>query len=189
MSFLKPSAPQLIAIGGLSGSGKTTVAREIAPLIGAFPGAVHLRSDLERKAYFNVRPHAKLPPDAYQPGVSDAIYQIMRAKARLALVAGHSVILDAVHATPDERNMAAQIASDVDCPFHGVWLGVDTSLRVSRVQNRGPDASDADAKVAMAQDDLKTGEIDWFWVDAGAPLDDLAGLILQQCPRATRSGP
>jgi aminoglycoside phosphotransferase family enzyme/predicted kinase len=130
MSFLKPTPPQLIAIGGLSGSGKTTVAREIAPMIGAFPGAVHLRSDLERKAYFNVPPYTKLPTSAYQSEISDKIYQIMRSKARLALVAGQAVILDAVHATREERDLAKAIATDVQCAFAGIWLDADTALRV-----------------------------------------------------------
>src|SRR4029450_11001728 len=51
---LVPSRPRLIAIGGLSGSGKSAVSRAIAPDIGAFPGAVHVRSDVERKRLFGV---------------------------------------------------------------------------------------------------------------------------------------
>ena len=176
VAFLEPCAPHLIAIGGLSGSGKTTVAREIAPCVGAFPGAVHLRSDLERKAYYQVSPLEKLPAAAYQPEVSDKIYRIMRAKARLALVSGQAVILDAVHATPDERALAAQIAQDAGCDFTGIWLDAPTSLRVDRVDHRGADASDADAQIAQRQDSLQTGEIDWHRVDAG---QDLATLVAQ----------
>ncbi len=53
--FLKaPRRPRLIAIGGLSGSGKSAVARAIAPHVGACPGAVHVRSDVERKRLFGV---------------------------------------------------------------------------------------------------------------------------------------
>ena len=55
------AAPRLIAIGGLSGSGKSAVARAIAPHIGAFPGAVHVRSDIERKRLFGVGPLERLP--------------------------------------------------------------------------------------------------------------------------------
>src|SRR5262245_48123616 len=44
--FLTPTPRRLIGIGGLSGSGKTAIGRAIAPYIGAFPGAVHIRSDV-----------------------------------------------------------------------------------------------------------------------------------------------
>lgn len=179
MSFLQPSTPQLIAIGGLSGSGKTTLAREIAPKVGAFPGAVHLRSDLERKAYFNVPPHKELPASAYQPEISDTIYQIMRSKSQLALTAGQAVVLDAVHATPEERELAAAIATDVGCPFTGIWLDADTALRVERVEHRGPDASDADAEVAARQTSLETGQIDWHRLDAGRDLPILVADALE----------
>lgn len=177
LSFLKPSAPRLIAIGGLSGSGKTTVAREIAPLVGAFPGAVHLRSDLERKAHFNVPPFEKLPAEAYRSKVSDQVYQIMRAKARLALAAGQAVILDAVHATLEEREMAEAIATDIGCAFCGIWLDADTALRVARVGKRGQDASDADTQVALHQDDLQIGDMKWRKLDAGQRLSELVTQI------------
>ena len=63
--YLEIRAPRLISIGGLSGSGKSTVARMLAPRIGSFPGAVHIRSDAERKRMFGVPFDAKLPPSAY----------------------------------------------------------------------------------------------------------------------------
>jgi predicted kinase len=182
-SFLKPSTPHLIAIGGLSGSGKTTVAREIAPLIGAFPGAVHLRSDLERKAYFGVLPYKKLPASAYQPQISGKIYQIMRSKAQLALAAGQAVILDAVHTTPGERELAQAIATDAGCAFTGIWLDADAALRVARVDHRGQDASDADAQVAMDQENLNIGDMTWQKRDAGQALPDLVAQINARLPQ------
>ncbi len=182
--FLEPAKPQLVAIGGLSGSGKTTVAREIAPLIGAFPGAVHLRSDLERKAYFKVPPFEKLPATAYQPEVSDIIYQIMRSRARLALQAGQAVILDAVHATAEERRCAEEIAKEAECSFTGVWLDADTAVRVARVGAREQDASDADGRVAAWQDNLEIGDISWHRVVAGQPLPDLIARISAQLLRS-----
>ena len=189
LRFLKPSAPQLVAIGGLSGSGKTTVARQIAPLIGAFPGAVHLRTDLERKAYFDVPPYKKLPAAAYRPEVSDAIYQIMRAKARLALAAGQAVILDAVHATAQERQLAEEIAKDAGCAFTGIWLDADTALRVARVGDRGQDASDADAQVARQQDALQIGDIGWHRCDAGQTLSNLVTQITATLPQRDAERP
>jgi hypothetical protein len=45
-AYLTPCPPRLVALGGLSGSGKTYLARRLAPGFGARPGALHLRSDL-----------------------------------------------------------------------------------------------------------------------------------------------
>lgn len=180
MSFLMPSAPQLIAIGGLSGSGKSTIARQVAPSVGAFPGAIHLRSDLERKAHFKVPPHEKLPAEAYQPAVSDAVYQIMRSKALLSLAAGHTVIMDAVHARPQERDLAADIAREAGCAFHGFWLDADTATRVERVDHREPDASDADTQVALSQENLRTGEINWHRLDAEHAPEVLVASVLER---------
>src|SRR5256885_1120726 len=53
-ALIAPPAPKLIAIGGLSGSGKSVLARTLAAEILPAPGAVLLRSDVERKALFGV---------------------------------------------------------------------------------------------------------------------------------------
>jgi aminoglycoside phosphotransferase family enzyme len=49
MRLLDRPAPLAIAIGGLSGSGKSTTAAAIAPEIGGATGAIVLRSDVIRK--------------------------------------------------------------------------------------------------------------------------------------------
>ena len=60
-------APELIAVGGLSGTGKTALARALAPQIAPMPGAVVVRSDVERKALFGADETEKLPAAAYAP--------------------------------------------------------------------------------------------------------------------------
>ena len=42
LKHLSPEPPVLVAVGGRSGSGKSTVARALAPALGAAPGAVML---------------------------------------------------------------------------------------------------------------------------------------------------
>ena len=49
ISYLEPRSPELIAIGGLREQGKSTIARLLAPAVGAAPGAVILRSDVMRE--------------------------------------------------------------------------------------------------------------------------------------------
>src|SRR6185312_5518149 len=115
--FLTPTLPRLIGIGGLSGSGKSAISRAIAPCIGAFPGAVHIPSDVERKRLFGVAPTERLPERAYAAVISDEVYAICRKRARLALSARRTVILDAVHAKSEERAAIESLATEVGVPF------------------------------------------------------------------------
>ena len=65
MQFLAPSAPRLVAVGGYSGTGKSTLAAALAPHFMPCPGALHLRSDVERKRLFGIDPLERLPRQAY----------------------------------------------------------------------------------------------------------------------------
>ncbi len=95
-SVLEPRRPQLVAIGGLSGAGKTSVAREIASAIGSPPGALHIRTDVQRKIMHGVALTHRLPRAAYTPESRDEVYKSVFRKAEIALDAGCSVIVDAV---------------------------------------------------------------------------------------------
>src|SRR6516164_6120275 len=100
--FIEPSAPRLVAVGGLSGTGKSALAYALAPQLAPAPGAVVLRSDVERKMLFGKDEHDKLPEDAYSPAVTARVYASIADKARRALAAGHSAVIDAVFARPQE---------------------------------------------------------------------------------------
>ena len=91
----------LVAVGGLSGTGKSVLARALAPTLAPPPGAVVLRSDVERKALFGKCEIEPLPPDAYGPDVTARVYAAIIEKARRVVAAGHSAILDAVFARAD----------------------------------------------------------------------------------------
>src|SRR5262249_6409293 len=67
LRFIAPSAPILVAVGGLSGTGKSALARALAPAIEPAPGAVVIRSDVERKALFGKAETESLPSEAYSP--------------------------------------------------------------------------------------------------------------------------
>jgi predicted kinase len=164
----------LIAIGGLSGTGKSAIARALAPEIGAIPGAVVLRSDVERKALFGRDEHDKLPEAAYAPDVNARVYAAVADKARRAVAAGHSAIVDAVFAKPQERAAVEQSAEALGVPFHGIFLEADLPTRIARVGARSRDASDADAAVARAQESYDLGALGWSRVDAsGIPEETL----------------
>jgi predicted kinase len=169
-----------MAVGGLSGTGKTTVAAGLAPALAPPPGALHLRSDIERKRLARVGELDRLPSAAYTPEASAQIYTRLHDLARRALAAGHSVLIDAVYVRPDERNAAAQIARDSQVAFTGVWLDLPLEERVRRVSARAGDASDATAEVARAQENDDPGEISWLRVDASGTAEEVARRALRE---------
>jgi aminoglycoside phosphotransferase family enzyme/predicted kinase len=176
--FLASPQPRLIAIGGLSGSGKSAIARAIAPHIGAFPGAVHIRSDVERKRLFGAAPDQKLPPAAYTQGISDQIYAACRKRARLALEAGHSAIVDAVHAKPQERAAVAALAAEMGVAFTGLWLDAPREVMRERVAARVSDVSDATPDVVDAQLAYDLGKQDFAAIDASGSVAEVAAACL-----------
>jgi len=179
-AFLAPVRPRLVAIGGLSGSGKSAVARAIAPEIGAFPGAVIVRSDVERKRLFGVAPRERLPDRAYAQGVSDQVYAMCRKRAALALEAGWSVIVDAVQAKPGERQAVAALAEIHDVPFTGLWLKAPAEVMRARVGGRQGDVSDATPRVIEVQLAYDLGPMAFDKIDASGSIDTVAALCLER---------
>jgi uncharacterized protein len=174
-ALIAPAAPKLIAVGGLSGSGKSVLARALAPDIAPAPGAVVLRTDVERKTLFGRDEHDKLPADAYSTEMSARVYAAVAGKARRAVAAGHSAVVDAVFAKPQERAAIEQCAQALGVPFHGLFLDVDLATRIGRVGARRRDASDADAAVTRAQESYDLGDLGWVKIDAsGTPEQTLA---------------
>jgi len=154
-------APELRAVGGLSGSGKSTYARALAPSLGAPPGAVVLRSDEIRKRLWGRRPAEPLPPEAYAEGQSERVYGAMLREAGLVLAAERPVILDAVFLKPADRAAAEAAAEAARVPFEGVWLQAPPEVMAARIAGRSGDASDADAKVLQQQLAKDPGAIGW----------------------------
>ncbi|MFN4016700.1 MAG: AAA family ATPase [Reyranella sp.] len=161
LAFLQPAPPRLVAIGGLSGSGKTTLALKLAPGIGRAPGAVVVRTDVERKRQAGIPLEERMPAGSYSPEASARIYAACLARAERVLRAGHSVVLDAVFARPDERAAAEALARKVGVVFQGIWLDVPKSVAQQRVTDRKGDASDATASVVERQFGYDLGAIDW----------------------------
>jgi hypothetical protein len=177
--YLERERPRLIAIGGLSGSGKSSVARALAPHIGAFPGAVHVRSDVERKRLFGVAPEQRLARQTYAAEVSDIVYTACRKRALMTLEGGHSVIVDAVHARKDERDAIAEIAARAGVTFTGIWLDAPAETMRGRIARRTGDVSDATPEVLDEQLSFDLGPQNFTVIDAGRPVEEVVAACLE----------
>jgi predicted kinase len=170
-SLLSPAAPRLIAIGGLSGTGKSTIARALASELGAAPGARVLRSDVIRKRLCGVAPETPLPVEAYSADMTVRVYEALCDKAAVALRAGYCAVIDAVALRPEERAAFAAAAMATGVPFSGVWLTAPAETMATRIRSRRNDASDATEKVLRLQRERDPGGIDWHRVDVGGGRD------------------
>lgn len=169
---LRSEHPRLVAVGGYSGTGKSTVARDLAAGLGGYPwGAVVLRSDVLRKQLQGRALTERLPPDSYTAEASRQTYAALYRRSGEMLKNGNSVLLDAVFGRPDERAAAAAIAEDGGTAFAGLWLTAPQDRLLSRVAARRNDASDATGAVVRWQmENLQppgAAESGWAVVDAG----------------------
>ncbi|HLK84592.1 MAG TPA: AAA family ATPase [Xanthobacteraceae bacterium] len=173
--LIRPAPPMLVGVGGLSGAGKSQLAAALAPELAPPPGAIVLRSDVERKALDGRREDERLPKEAYTAEKSARVYAALVEKASRIVSAGHSAIVDAVFARPEERDALRRAARARGVAFHGLFLVADLATRLTRVGARRGDASDADSAIVRAQEQYVLGHNDWESIDAsGAPQCTLA---------------
>ena len=188
--LLQPARPCLVAIGGFSGTGKSTLALSLAPSVGPVPGAVVIRTDEIRKQLCGVPPLERLGPDGYSPEISERVYATAAERARAIVQGGHSAIVDAVFARPGDRQAIERVAADLSVPFVGIWLEAPESMLVARTGQRRHDPSDADADVVRMQHRQPIGEMTWHRVEASSSpesVTDVARRLVQQhVPRGVR---
>ncbi|WP_369722456.1 AAA family ATPase [Bradyrhizobium sp. LLZ17] len=183
-ALIHPPAPRLIAVGGLSGTGKSVLARALAPGVAPQPGAVVLRSDLIRKQMFGVSETERLPPSAYTPELAERVYDMAAQQARHVLAQGHSAIVDGVFARDFERDAFAALARACNVPFTGLFLVADLATRQTRIGSRQADASDATQEVAALQEHYNIGHVGWATIDASGTREQ----TLQSCRDAIAEG-
>jgi len=143
-SYSAIPAPFLVILHGLSGSGKSHLARQLADA----SGAICLRSDIERKRLYPE------PAERYSEQAHQQTYAHLHQLAESALQAGSAVIIDAANLKRSERDAARQMAQR-----HGVpWLIVASEAplelieqRIAARQKAAIDPSEADFRVVQTQ--------------------------------------
>lgn len=173
-AILAPMGAQLIAVGGLSGTGKSTLSRLLGGHIGRKPGARVLRSDVFRKRLAGLPPEARLPASHYTRRNDAETYEALFESADDHLRCGSTVILDAVFLNRSEREVAEAVASQARVPFTGIWLESPERDRLARVAARSGDASDATEEVAREQARRSVGDMfGWHRMRSNRPIDQL----------------
>ncbi|NNE40723.1 MAG: AAA family ATPase [Marinicaulis sp.] len=157
---------RVIAIGGHSATGKSTLAGALAMEMNHRTGAIMLRSDVVRKRLLGQTPETQLEKSGYVTAHSHAAYQRLFKDARRALRAGQSVVIDATFLDQEFRTAAEALAEKLDVPFSGVWLSAPRNVLLDRITKRMNGASDATSDVLENQLEHKVDTGGWLEVDA-----------------------
>ena len=168
LEFLRREEPAFTAIGGLSGSGKSAVAKALAPRAPGPAGARLLRTDVLRKRAQHAPALARLGPDAYSATARASVYRELVTRAAKAASVQASAIADATFQDAESRSMIEAAMKAV--PWRGYWLDAPVDVRTARVSHRVEDPSDADASVAAGQQLSGTLGPQWRRLDATGPI-------------------
>ncbi len=154
LAYTSPPPFGLILTSGASGSGKTTVARQLALRL----PAVHIRSDIERKRLFGLKPLEKSRPEQnrlmYSDKSSELTYAKLHGIASLCLGNGYPVIVDATFLRQEERKRFIALGKNQRCPVVIFCCEAPEKLLEERVKKRriqSRDASEADHSILLQQ--------------------------------------
>jgi hypothetical protein len=145
-----PGARALVVMTGLSGSGKSTVALELAQRL----GGARVRSDVERKRLSGLAPPDRAGRGFYTAEFTARTYDRMAGVARAALLAGFPAVVDGAFLKRVERDRFRALARELDARFALVSCEAPADVLRDRVAARhfaGRDASEADVGVLERQ--------------------------------------
>lgn len=152
---LEPARPVLVLMQGYSGSGKTWLARRLAPVL----RAIHLRSDVERKRLAGLpelgRSDSPAGRGLYAPEASARTYEHLAGCAEQVLEGGLTAIVDATFGRREERARFRELAGRLGVRLHLVSCRAAPDVlrrRVGARLARAEDASEADLGIVQWQE-------------------------------------
>lgn len=150
LRHLRAGEVRLIMVGGLPGTGKTTVAGLLADRL----GAVVLSSDRIRKEHAGLaaeqHAHAPFRHGIYSPEHTEATYRELLHRAEALLRLGETVVLDAAWPSKRLREQAAEVARDTHSRLVPLCCTAPTEVAAARLRSRSDSISDADVTIAAA---------------------------------------
>jgi len=163
--------PKLIAVGGLSGGGKSRMARMLAPHFECPAGARVVRTDVVRKRMMGTALSERLQSHGYAEDKTVKTYQLFYDEIRRVLEQGHSAIADGVFAMDEQRIQVEQVARKIGVPFVGLWVDAPPEIRSQRVAARRNNVSDVTEEVLKRQLSYDLGDINWNKIDSSGPKE------------------
>ncbi|MFU8797686.1 MAG: AAA family ATPase, partial [Gammaproteobacteria bacterium] len=143
--------PALIIMHGVSGSGKSTRAKQLVEKL----GAVQIRSDVERKRLVGLSSSSKtnspVNQGIYTEAFNQKTYQRLLELADIILRSGYSVIVDAAFLNKQHRDGFAQLAKRQQVPFKISPCYLQEDELKKRLLSRVNDPSEACSHVVSMQ--------------------------------------
>lgn len=135
--------PALVLVGGLPGTGKSTLARGLVEKA----GFTVIRSDVVRKELAGLAPESRAGAEHYTPEWSDRTYAECLKRAEERLFAGGRAIVDATLGEEERRRAFLEAAARLCVPAVFLVCKSNPGVVRQRIVNRRGDASDADVGV------------------------------------------
>lgn len=145
--YTKPTQGKLILMSGLSGSGKSTTARYLAPKL----GAVHLRSDAIRKHLAGIPLLQRGGDDLYTSEMNQKTYSRLMELGIMLARLGFSVILDAKYDKQQLRGEVIKQASQYQIPLKIINCTAPEQVLFQRLVKRTGDVADSTADLLPSQ--------------------------------------
>jgi uncharacterized protein len=145
--YTQSKTGNLILMSGLSGSGKSTVAREIA----RNAAAIQIRSDAVRKNLAGISLDESGTDDIYTAAMTQKTYDRLLELGLILVKAGYTVILDAKYDRLNLRQAVITQAKDYHIPLKIIYCTAPESILCDRLNQRQNDISDATADLITTQ--------------------------------------
>ncbi len=145
--YTKTRQGKLTLMSGLSGSGKSTVARYLARRT----GAVHIRSDAVRKHLGGIPVNERGGPDLYSDEMTAQTYGRLLELGIMLAERGWDVILDAKFDRQNWRTNAINLAKSHGLPLQIIYCTAPIEVLRERLQQRRGDIADATAELLSSQ--------------------------------------
>lgn len=154
-----PERAPLILMHGLSGSGKSRLARQLVETL----GAIRIRSDVERRRLLGMSPEeatdSGIATGAYAPEITQKTYQRLQALAYPILDAGFPVIIDATCLLRSQRAPLQRFAAVAGVPCVLLDVQAPEAVLRERIMRRHRDERDAsEATLAVLDHQLAIAE-------------------------------